>query len=107
VKPLLGEDVLAIQAKESPLKLSAVLPELLEAHAQEPLVGVCVVGTGDREDGRKAGWQLGPLAARPWVFAHTLTPPSGLVPTVGEKVVRYLEVIEGLAFSEGPKGSAR
>lgn len=107
VKPLLGDDVLAIQGKESPLKISTVLPRLLEAHAADPLVGICVIGAGDRDDARKAGWEIGPLAGREWVFAHASVPPSGLVPTIGEKVGHYLEIIDGIAYSEGPKPSRR
>ena len=34
-------------------------------------------------------------------------PPSGLVPTIGEKVKRYLDVIDGLAFMEGPREGRR
>jgi hypothetical protein len=107
IKPLLGDDVLTIQARETPVKISSVLQRLKDANDAEPLVGVCVIGTGDREDARKAGWDLGKLATRPWVFAHTSVPPSGLVPTIGEKVVRFLEIIDGIAFMEGPKASRR
>ncbi len=107
VRPLLGEDVLAIQAKDAPLKLSTVLDRLKEADAEDPLVGVCVVGTGDRDDARKAGWNLDRLARREWVFAHASVPPSALVPTIGEKVDHFLDVIDGIAFMEGPKPARR
>ena len=107
ITTVLGEEVFAIFAPDSPLKLGPMLPQLKALHASEPFVGVVVVGTGDREDGRKAAWQLGTLCDLPWVFAHAASPPPGLVPTVGEKVKHYLDVIEGLAFSEGPKPSRR
>lgn len=106
VKPILGEDVLTLLGKEAPVKVGALLPRLLEAHAQEPLVGVAVVGKGDRADAKEAGWKLGPLALRPWVFLHA-DPTSDLVPTIGEKVVRFMDVIGGIAFMEGPKASRR
>jgi hypothetical protein len=95
---------LEIAAPAAPLRISDVLPALLAADAESPLAAICVVGQGDRDDARKAGFRLGPLAARLWIFVHRAAPPSGLVPTIGEKVARYLDVIDGLAFSEGPRG---
>jgi hypothetical protein len=106
VKPLLGEDVLTLLGKEAPVKVGAHLARLLEAHAEEPLVGVAVIGIGDREDARAAGWKLGDLARRPWVFAHP-GPKCDLPATIGEKVERFLQVIDGIAFMEGPKASRR
>jgi hypothetical protein len=100
-------EIFAIFAPDTPLHLGPLLPQLKALHAAQPFVGMCVVGTGDREDGRKAAWQLGSLCDLPWIFAHPATPSPGLVPTVGEKVKRYIDVIEGLAFSEGPKPSRR
>lgn len=89
-----------IAAGPAPLKISGVIAALIAAAPE----AICVVGEGDREDARRAGFHLGPLAGRLWIFVHKAAPPSGLVPTIGEKVARYLEVIEGLAFSEGPRG---
>ena len=89
----------------APVKVSELLPALERADAAGPgpLAAICVVGDGDRADARKAGFRLGALAERLWIFVHRAAPPSGLVPTIGEKVARYLEVVEGVAFSEGPR----
>jgi hypothetical protein len=94
---------LEIAGTGAPLKVSEVLAALEEADAKGPLAGVCIAGQGDREDARRAGFRLGALAERLWVFVHRAVPPSGLVPTIGEKVARYLDVIDGAAFMEGPR----
>lgn len=88
-----------VAARAAPLRISEAIPDLI---AMEPLDAICVVGAGDRADARKAGFRLGTLAARLWIFVHRAVPPSGLVPTIGEKVARFLEIIDGAAFREGP-----
>lgn len=100
VRARLPEPPIEIRPASVPVKMSEALAEIERVPG---VAGVCVAGQGDRQDARRASFRLGRLAALPWVFVHRAAPPSELVPTIGEKVVRYLAVIEGLAFTEGPR----
>ncbi|MFC1707042.1 hypothetical protein ACFL59_09520 [Planctomycetota bacterium] len=104
ITPHLGEDLARFEATPGLLLLTEQLEALREADEKQPFLAICVAGTGNRKDGIRAAWKLGSLKDRLWVFIHDATPASGLVPTVGEHVRRYLDIVEGLAFTEGPRG---
>lgn len=87
------------------LCLTDEVERLLGANEADDVLLVAIAGSASRKDGIKAAWKLQPLADRLWVFVHDAIPPAGLPPTVGDHVAHFLDVVEGLAFMEGPKGS--
>lgn len=101
--PLLGADVQRLEGPPGLLNLTELVSDLASLEAEAPLLAVAVSGTANRKDGIRAAWKLGALTDRLWIFIHEAAPPSGLVPTVGQHVHHYLDIIEAAAYGEGPK----
>ncbi|RME73587.1 MAG: hypothetical protein D6776_06835 [Planctomycetota bacterium] len=91
-----------LHATETPMPIGAWLEQIAALHEREPLACIAVAGVGDRPEARRAAWRLGPLAEPLWVWIHTPRARACALPALSAHLRRYLEVVDGLAYHEGP-----